>query len=293
MQKKHWKSGSVDEFEADWKDALQNQDYRYCSIPSFNSPRQSELFEWIKAEQISSMLKRSKIISGKTLEFGCGAAGISLYLANLGYQANICDISMHALQIAQMNRRINAPNVDYESIVQANGMQLPYTSNSFDVVLSNGLLEHFEILPLNQLLSETIRVLKPGGLYMADIIPGPKRMNIRTLAILANFLSSGAYHTLKGRWQALSQLPDKYFNYYYESSLSASEWKEILSQHSLREIKVSVCRPFPPLALPVKAERLYTNFIRRSIKFHQKFDETNNWFTHRWGWMYLVEAYKI
>ena len=46
---------------------------------------------------------------------------------------------------------------------------LPFKNASFEVVLSGGLLEHFpDPLPV---LTEMVRILRPGGIFYADVVP--------------------------------------------------------------------------------------------------------------------------
>ena len=284
--------GSSNEFDEDWRKALSSSDSRYLIYPSRDSQRQADLIEWIKAQQIEAILKEAHIHSGRVLEYGAGAAGISLYLAERGHDAHICDLSPYALQVAQRNQATHANEVSLTSAIVANTLQLPYATNSFDVVMSYGLLEHFELASLHQLLDETIRVLRPGGLFVADIVPGPERFNVRTLGMMVNYIASAGMHLLTGKWHQLPSLYQQYFEHYYESSYDSQRWTQILNEHDIEQVKVDVCRPFPPLAVSGLLENVYTNIMRRFLPFHQRFDGANNWFTTRWGWMYLASARK-
>jgi len=96
--------GSTEQFDDDWRRALATKDRRYLIYPSLESGRQADLFEWIKAQQIDALLSRAGIDRGSVLEYGCGAAGISLYLARHGLHAHLCDLSPYALHIAEVNR---------------------------------------------------------------------------------------------------------------------------------------------------------------------------------------------
>lgn len=285
-------AGSVTDFQEEWQGALAGSDPRFFIFPRENTGRQADFFEWIKVQQITELLEESKINTGRMLEYGCGAAGISLYLASQGYDAHICDLAPNALFVAKKNRQMHAPEVQISSSTVANGLQFPYRNDSFDVVMSFGLLEHFEPEPLSRLLDETIRVLKPGGLFIADIIPGPRRLNVRTLGLVSNYFGSMLAHLLKGNWQVIKTLHGYYFDEYFETAYSDQTWRDILTAHGLKNVKVAVCRPFPPLALSGTAESVYTDLIRRCLRFHRHFDKSDNWFVRRWGWMYLSSGRK-
>lgn len=285
-------AGSQQDFEDEWDEALATDESRFWVYPSLDSDRQPDLFEWIKVEQIQAALKQADITEGRILEYGCGAAGISLYLARRGLEAHLCDRSTKALRVAERNRRRNALRASISSSVAGDAMELPYRSNAFDSVMSFGLLEHFELKPLHELLAETVRVLRPGGLFVADIVPGLGRFNARTVGTVASYLGSVLAHAARCRWAEIPTLYSAYFDQYFENTYDERRWTEILRQHDLDHVRVAVCRPFPSLALSGSAERAYTALIRRFMGFHQRFDGANTCLSRRWGWMYLATGVK-
>lgn len=60
--------------------------------------------------------------------------------------------------------------------VMADGKQLPFANNSFDLVFSQGLMEHPGLM--QDLLPEQIRVVKPKGLLLIDV---PQLFSIQAL----------------------------------------------------------------------------------------------------------------
>ena len=285
-------SGSISEFESDWLGVLADENPDYLISPSTATGHQTDLLEWIKVRQIERLLVEAGFHSGRMLEYGCGAAGVSLYFAGQGYETHVCDLSQNALKVAALNQERNFPGVRLASSSVANVFSLPYASNRFDVVMSYGLLEHFSAESLARLLSETVRVLRPGGLFIADIVPGPERWNARTFGIIANWLGSSMLHVISGRRRELRQLYRLYFEHYFETTFDERTWAALLAQHSLGDVRVDVCRPFPVLAISGTAERLYTSLIMKMLPFHRRFDGANTWLTRRWGWMYLASAQK-
>jgi len=288
----HHTSGSLETFDQEWRSVLAGKNSRYFIHPTRETKKQFDFFEWVKAQQISEIIQQADLPGYKVLEYGCGSAGLSLYLATMGFQSHICDLSMDALKVAQHNQQLNYPQVDFCSKVNSNVLGLPYADASFDLVMSFGLLEHFDTDALHILLQEVTRVLKPGGLFIADIIPGPERWNVRTFGILASYLGSTGFRFFTGRWKELKSLHQKYFEHYFESTYNDSAWAGFLTFHGLTEVQVSVCRPFPPLALPESLELFYVQLMERMLPFQKRFDQANNWLTRRWGWMYLARARK-
>jgi SAM-dependent methyltransferase len=285
-------SGSSIEFEQDWQLVLEEAHPEYLVTPSKDTGRQSDLLEWIKVRQIERFLAEVGLRHGRMLEYGCGAAGVSLYFAGRGYETHICDLSAKALKVAALNQERNFVPAQLASTSVANVFQLPYASASFDVVMSYGLLEHFSAAALRGLLAESIRVLRPGGLFIADIVPGPERWNARTLGNVANWLAATLYHAGAGRIGEARQRFRRYFDYYFETTFDDRTWTAILAQHPLEDVRVDVCRPFPILAIGGALEKQYTRFMLKMLPFHERFDGANTWFSRRWGWMYLARARK-
>jgi SAM-dependent methyltransferase len=285
-------AGNAAEFDDDWRRVLATGDMRYIVFPMYASERQVNFLEWIKAQQIIALLHSNGLHSGQVLEYGCGAAGISLYLAQQGYRAHVCDLSAAALDIAELNRVTHAPDTHLATATVANGMELPYHDHTFDVVMSYGLLEHFEPASLRRLLDETLRVLRPGGLFLADIVPGPGRLSARTVGMVVSYLASLAVRTVLLQWQTVPTLYGQYFGH-YETTYNDKDWYTFLSRPELHDLHIQVCRPFPLLSLTGWPERLYTDMLRLALPLHQAFDGHNSWWMRRWGWMYLASGRKV
>jgi len=104
------------------------------------------------------------------LDVGCGA-GFDLIVASrfVGKTGRVCgiDLTPEMVERARMNlRRAGVPN---GAVHLAGSEAIPYDDSTFDVVISNGVLN---LSPLKERsLQEIYRVLKPNGrLQFADII---------------------------------------------------------------------------------------------------------------------------
>ncbi|MFH1858496.1 MAG: class I SAM-dependent methyltransferase [Candidatus Omnitrophota bacterium] len=98
---------------------------------------------------------------GKILEAGCGLGRWVIYLNERGYQTVGLEIYEDALKPA----RRQYPHCPF---VVGNVLKLPYLKNSFDAVISLGVLEHFEEGP-REALQEIYRILKPGGILFLTV----------------------------------------------------------------------------------------------------------------------------
>jgi SAM-dependent methyltransferase len=103
-------------------------------------------------ERRLEMVRRWSDLSGRILDDGCG---LGTYLEAFG------PFSQHRFGLEVEIERALEARPRAEGVVQAAGERLPFTSNSFDVVLSNEVLEH--VADDRQALAEMVRVTRRGG----------------------------------------------------------------------------------------------------------------------------------
>jgi SAM-dependent methyltransferase len=133
----------------------------------WSSVRPEEADVWYHLDQRKfRYLLRFLPAQGKTLEVGCGSARVSRFLSKAGFDATALDYEKGALECA--SREFEASGLR-SALILGDGDHLPFRSGSFDVVLSTGLLEHFE--DPSSMVREMVRVLRPGGVFYSDILP--------------------------------------------------------------------------------------------------------------------------
>jgi len=100
--------------------------------------------------------------ANSVLEVGCGEGFVLDYLAkrNIDLKFYGIDVNYSALNTAQ---NISAPIIDY---VCADGFQIPYADNTFDVVLLPEIIEH--VSDPEKILLESIRV---SSFYILVTVP--------------------------------------------------------------------------------------------------------------------------
>lgn len=290
MQQMTEGSGCREVFDSEWKTALRTGDDRRLIYPADPPHTQVELFELVKANQIDSIFEQHKIHTGRILEYACGAAGMSAYFANKGFDVVPLDISWSALQLVELNcARHCVPPARYSRVL-ADVYALPFDNCTFDAVMSFGLLEHFTWEQLVPLLREIHRVLRPGGLHVVDIIHG--RFSIRTIATWVNFAASAAIRCTTGRINEISALFHAYFANYYENTLDPSAYAQLFETTGLINVQVQTCRPFPMLALKGPADRFYTDMLQMMLPGWRTYDRTRMPLIDWLGWMYLAHGVK-
>jgi len=108
-------------------------------------------------------------MDSKVLDIGCGA-GFDLLVARtiVGDNGHVCGIDLTEEMIKKARlfvERFGGHNI---SVQHVSSEEIPYTDESFDYVISNGV---FNLSPAKlELFKETRRVLKPSGiLQFADV----------------------------------------------------------------------------------------------------------------------------
>ena len=101
----------------------------------------------------------------RALDIGCGGGFLAEEFAALGCQVAAVDPSPVSIAAARGHAAGRGLDIDYR--VGA-GEQLPFRDSAFDLAYCCDVLEH--VSDLDRVVSETARVLKPGGLYLFDTI---------------------------------------------------------------------------------------------------------------------------
>ena len=137
------------------------------------------------------------------LDAGSGTGIVTLGFQDAGFQPRktiAFDLSGNSLKIAreqfEKEKKIDASNIDS---VQGNVLELPFEENTFDLILTCGVLEY---VSLDAGLKELSRVLKPGGKLV--FIPVKPSLVGTVLELLYKF----KIHPLKD----VERISKRYFN---------------------------------------------------------------------------------
>jgi len=281
--------GSTEWFDDHWQRSLEQRRFLY---PRAVPATQWELFEREKARHIDLLLNDKRLSVGLVLECGCGTAGMSIYLANHGYTAVAVDLSRKALALARLNTLENSEGdaVSRVHLLEGDVLSLPFGDECCDVVMSHGLLEHFDPPSLRIVLGEMVRVLRPGGLFLADIAHGG--FSVRKVARWLNLLVILVYYLCRGDTDKLRITWASYFDGFYENRLDPRQWTHEFELAGLADTEMKVMRPFPPLDLTPSVGKMYVAFMERSLRFWHWFDASQSWLSRKWGWLYLAHAAK-
>jgi SAM-dependent methyltransferase len=124
----------------------------------------STILDRVKLSYLRPMLPER----GTIAEFGCGSGRLLRFAASHGLDAIGVDFSEEALSVAR--DAASASGLELTLMV-GDARRTPLPTASVDVVATTGLLEHFEDEDVAAIVSEMVRVLKPGGLFYSDVVP--------------------------------------------------------------------------------------------------------------------------
>jgi ubiquinone/menaquinone biosynthesis C-methylase UbiE len=100
------------------------------------------------------------------LDLGCGNGRHAMYFARQGFKASGIDVSDQAVAWANDWASREGLEVDFRvGDIRA----LPFADQSFDVVVSHGVLDHVPMETAQKAAAEVHRVLRPNGLFYCDL----------------------------------------------------------------------------------------------------------------------------
>ena len=280
------KSGSVQEFDSNWS---QRKEASYNHWIKSNPQNQIQLAfrsHWLLFQEMMQGINYQSC-----LEVGCGRGSISSYFAENGFDSTLLDSSVSVLDTA---RKIFASNGHQAKFVHGDALDMPFENNSFDVVVSIGLLEHFQ--DIQKPIHEQFRVLRPGGMFLGYIVPeNPDNIQCyfnwlnKVLSIIAGLLKRGN--------EAAAQKTD-----IYRSDYGSERYLPIFRSLPVKKVLVSGVYPLPMIShspefpfslLPSLAEKMLTEVFELILFIRRTLYQKNPWLCgENWGQAFLIAFIK-
>ena len=117
------------------------------------------------------------------LDLGCAGGFMAEALALRGANVTGIDPAADAIDAARAHARESGLRIGYDVGV---GEALPYHRASFDAVVCVDVLEH--VADLAKVLSEVVRTLRPGGLFLFDTINRNPLARLATITVAEDVL---------------------------------------------------------------------------------------------------------
>jgi len=118
----------------------------------------------------------------RALDIGCGGGFLAEEFAALGCQVTGIDPSPPSIAAARAHAAGRGLRIDY---LIGSGEQLPVPDSAYDLAYCCDVLEH--VSDVDRVISETARVLKPGGLYLFDTINRTAKSKLLTIKLMQDW----------------------------------------------------------------------------------------------------------
>jgi SAM-dependent methyltransferase len=224
---------------------------------------------------------------GKSLlECGCGSARVSRHMAlNSGYECTMLDYSRQALQLAVSG--FSESRLPGRFIVGDINC-LCFEDGRFDIAYCGGVIEFFS--DIRAPIREMTRVLKPGGVFAATIVP--RKFSVQTIADWERTAAYSMNAILKRNFKeafkrARSIPPD-----YAVSSAPLEDYVAACREAGLDDVVGLCATPFPSLALPRFGQKYYARLMKAMKPAWLRFNRSQGRFSKRWGVSYVVHGIK-
>ncbi|MBD2539470.1 bifunctional 2-polyprenyl-6-hydroxyphenol methylase/3-demethylubiquinol 3-O-methyltransferase UbiG [Coleofasciculus sp. FACHB-SPT36] len=171
MQSKHLKKNDLKFYDLS-ADRWWQEDEKIYALYHLNQPRFDFFDRYVSNWQ-----------GLQALDVGCGGGFTCEFMAKRGVKVSGIDQSAKCIQQAQDHASLSGLQIDYQ---QGYSENLPYSANTFDIVVCVDVLEH--IADLRQTLSEIYRILKPNGLFLFDTINKTFASKLIMIWLLENIL---------------------------------------------------------------------------------------------------------
>jgi len=117
---------------------------------------------------------------GKILDIGCGSGALAITCAKRNPNATVVGLDRWGKDYASFSKRrcednAKAEGIGNTSFISGNAVGLPFPDESYDAVTSNYVYHNIPGKNKQELLLETLRVLKKGGVFAIHDIMSPRR----------------------------------------------------------------------------------------------------------------------
>jgi ubiquinone/menaquinone biosynthesis C-methylase UbiE len=134
----------------------------------FRSEYDYALFEYQRSAKVLAFVEQAGVpLRGRVLDAGCGGGGMPLSIAEETTEVVGIDLVDRFRDAGTRLAREKA--VRNLRFLQADGIALPFSSRSFDAVLSHAVIEH--VADAAAYLAECCRVLRPDGWMYLSTAP--------------------------------------------------------------------------------------------------------------------------
>jgi 2-polyprenyl-6-hydroxyphenyl methylase / 3-demethylubiquinone-9 3-methyltransferase len=159
----------------------------------------------------------------RALDIGCGGGFLAEEFAALGCQVTGIDPSRPSIEAARAHAAGRGLRIDY---LIGSGEQLPVPDSAYDLAYCCDVLEH--VSDVDRVISETARVLKPGGLYLFDTINRTAKSKLLTVKLMQDWPLTRVVDATIHDWDMF---------------IKPAELTELLARHALKVSEITGLGP--------------------------------------------------
>lgn len=279
------KKGDKESFDKNWRSRNEAHYIHWTRGEPQNQIQLAFSRHWSLFREIMGEMPKCK----RVLEVGCGRGSMSAFFADNGYDCTLLDSSESVINTA----RDIFGNLGFNAAFDVgDALDLPYNDNSFDVVFSIGLLEHFK--EINTLLSEQIRILDQGGLFLGYVVPEYTENIQKNYSWINDILK-----ILVGENDKNEILQKEAV---YRSDSASKKYIEVLEQLPVHDIKASGVYPLPMISyspefpftlLNPEAEKVLVKYFQAVLAERYQTTGVNAWLCDEgYGQAFLIWCFK-
>ena len=277
LMKNNKKNGDVKAFDLNWKSRKETLYTHWVKGKVQNQIQLAFRNHWLLFSEIISKTKNFN--NGKrVLEVGCGRGSLSCYFSDAGYDCTLVDLSEKVLSVA---KKIFLKNKLKAKFINGDANNLKIDNNSFDVIFSIGLLEHFE--NVEAVLAEQIRLLDKGGIWFGYVVPKYDN-NIQKDYVWVNEILDGYQQLIQNKNIKKNKIKKK--DRVFRSDFGSKHYINILKKLGLRNIQSSGVYPIPMIShsidfpfslMPKTSEKKLIKYFNSILKKNAQKTGKNQW----------------
>ena len=112
---------------------------------------------------------RINMLSGRTLDVGCGVGFALEYLAGPLFDFNVFGVDISDEAITRAKSRMQHVTGAEQRLLVLDDQTLPFEDDFFSLITCFDVLEHLDEFDISTMLGEIERVLLPGGIFFGSV----------------------------------------------------------------------------------------------------------------------------
>lgn len=181
LGKENFKNGSIEGFNRNWN---KRNESHYIHWTRVSPDNQIRLAFYNHFKLFRDLEKKSKETNKKFIEIGAGRGSLSAYYAQNNYDVTLLDTSQEIINIAKKIFKLNKLKANF---IVSNAEDTGIKSDTYDIVASIGLLEHFN--DPNKIFKESIRIAKSNADIYFYVVPEKEIFIQKIFDKINNFLA--------------------------------------------------------------------------------------------------------